>query len=153
MELSHLHVICGQNLKGVVRYVGNVYAHDSNFCICCGVDGCHRTYRKFVYYKKHIYEKHIKISHASGAGLLQPEDMEVLIDDRQDGFDEDDSISLSPTDVVGNNQMKISALFLMKLENEFKVVSAALDCIIEDVTTLLDNKNDSLHNELFAKLS
>ena len=49
--------------------------------------------------------------------------------------------------------MEISALFLMKLENEFKVVSAALDCIIEDVTTLLNNKNDSLHNELFAKLS
>ena len=49
--------------------------------------------------------------------------------------------------------MEISGLFLMKLENEFKVVSAALDCIIEDVTTLLDNKNDSLHNELFAKLS
>ena len=49
--------------------------------------------------------------------------------------------------------MKISALFLIKLENEFKVVSASLDCIIEDVTTLLDYKNDSLHNELFAKLS
>ena len=117
------------------------------------VDGCHRTYRKFVSYKKHIYEKHIKISHASGAGLLQPEDMEVSSDDRQDGFDEDDSISLSPTDVVGNNQMKISALFLMKLENEFKVASTALDCIIEDVTTLLDNKIDSLRNKLFAKLS
>ena len=70
----------------------------------CGVDGCHRTYRKFVSYKKHIYEKHIKISHANGTGLLQPENMEVSGDDRQDGFDKDDSISLSPTDVVANNQ-------------------------------------------------
>ena len=49
--------------------------------------------------------------------------------------------------------MKISALFLLKLENEFKVASTALDCIIEDVTTLLDNKIDSLGNELVAKLS
>ena len=84
-----------KNLKGVVRHVVNVHAHDSNFRICYGVDGCHRTYRKFVSYKKHTYEKHIKISHASGAGLLQPEDMEVLSDDRQDGFVDDDSISLT----------------------------------------------------------
>ena len=42
---------------------------------------------------------------------------------------------------------------LLKLENEFKVASTALDCIIEDITTLLDNKIDSLHNELVAKLS
>ena len=111
------------------------------------------TYRKFVSYKKHIYEKHIKISHASGAGLLQPEDMEVSSDDRQDGFDEDDSISLSPTDVTANNQMKIPALFLLKLENEFKLPSTTLDCIIENVTTLLDNKIDSLQYELVAKLS
>ena len=110
-------------------------------------------YRKFVSYKKHIYEKHIKISHAGGAGLLQSEDMEVLSDDRQDGFDKDDSISLSPNDVVANNLMKISALFLLKLENEFKVTSTVLDCIIEDVTTLLDNKIDSFCNELVAKLS
>ena len=50
---------------------------------------------------------------------------------------------LPPTDVVANNQMKISALFLLKLENEFKIGSTALDCIIEDITTLLNNKIDS----------
>ena len=57
--------------------------------------------------------------------------MEVSSDDRQDGFDEDGSIFLFPTDVS----------------------STALDCIIENVTTLLNSKIDSLRNELVAKLS
>ena len=134
-------LFAAKNLKGVVRHVGSIHAHDSNFGICCGLDGCHRTYKRFVSYKKHIYEKHLKKSHTSGVGVLQ--DMEVS-NDGQDGFD--DNISST---TVGSNQTKISALFLLKLENEYKVASTALDCIIEDVTTLFD----FLRNEVFSKLS
>ena len=136
-----------KNLKGVVRHVGSIHAHDSNFRICCGIDGCHRTYRKFLSYKKHIYGKHLKISRGSGVGLLQ--DMEVSDDIIQDDdFDDGSSRVPSPTAVVQN---KTSALFLLKLENEFKVPSTAIDCIIEDVTTLLNNEIESLHSELVAK--
>ena len=109
MEVSLCTSFCGQKFKGVVRHIGSVHAHHLNFCIWCGIDGCHRTYKKLISYKMHIYEKHNYKD--NGAGLLQPEDMEVSSDDRQDGFDEDDSIFLYPTYVAANNQRQCLLCF------------------------------------------
>ena len=42
-------------LKGVVRHVGKLHAHEAGFRVCCGVSGCPRTYTKFHSYRKHMY--------------------------------------------------------------------------------------------------
>jgi hypothetical protein len=145
----------GKNLKVIVRHVGSVHAHDSNFRVCCGVDGCHRTYKKFVSYKKHVYLKHLKTNYVRP---LQTEDMDFSNDDISGDIDvsdqRDDRTDVAITLEPLNSKLKISsALLLLKLENEFKLASTSIDCVIEDVTTLLDNKIDFLRTELAAILS
>ncbi len=45
-------------LKGVVRHVGSVHAHEAGFSVCCGVLRRPRVYRKFHSYRKHLYVHH-----------------------------------------------------------------------------------------------
>ena len=83
--------------------------------------------------------------------MLVELDMEVS-NNGQNEFDSIDENSAS-TAYANTNRIKTSALILLKLENEFKVASTALDCINEDVTTLMTNKVISLRNEFFARFS
>ena len=112
-----------RNLKGVVRHIGRTHSHDPNFHICCGLDGCHQTYKKFVSYKKHVYQRHLK-SRDSGVHFID--------DGNDDHHDNDpcDADDKNETE-VSNTSKRSSALFLMKLENEYKVSSTAVDGIIE----------------------
>ena len=48
----------GLSLKTVLRHVGRVHSHVANFHICCGINGCPRTFRKFVSYRQHLYRHH-----------------------------------------------------------------------------------------------
>ena len=139
-----------KNPKGIVRHIGRVHSHDANFHICCGLDGCHRTYTKFVSYKKHMYQHHFK-SRNSGALLADDND-----DDKnyEDDDDDDNSGPSPPTNPHQLDKSKRStALFLMKLENEFKVSPSALDGIIEDMLLLLEDSTESLRNKLAITLS
>lgn len=144
-----------RKLKGVVRHIGRVHAHDANFHICCGVDGCHRTYSKFVSYKKHMYDVHLK------SQMYQS----MLVDNVTDGTTDDASdegdVDIGPTShhtppaagLVPCNSKRSSSLFLMKLENEFKMSSSSLDCLLEDINELLESTTESLKAKLAMVLS
>ncbi len=48
----------GLSLRAVLRHVGRVHSHNANFHVCCGIDGCPRTFHKFVSYRQHLYRNH-----------------------------------------------------------------------------------------------
>lgn len=144
-----------RNLKGVVRHIGRVHSCDAGFHIQCGIDGCHRTYTKFVSYKKHVYKVHIKPSSQDGN-----------YDDDVDSNGNPDIMSSQGVESSGlgsgvnelqlssqNSAKKRSALFAMKLENEYKVSSVAVDSILEDVALLLEDTSESLRTKLAHTLA
>ena len=141
-----------KNLKGIVRHIGRVHSHDANFHICCGLDGCHRTYKKFVSYKKHMYQRHFKSGHL-GVQLAYNDDD----DDDNNNYDdyEDNEIGLPPPTNLHQlgGSKRSSSLFLMKLENEFKVSPSSLDGILEDMSLLLEDNTKFLQNKLAVTLS
>ena len=50
--------IASPNLKGIVKHMAAVHAHDPIFHIYCGIGGCARTYTNFYSFKKHLYRRH-----------------------------------------------------------------------------------------------
>ena len=46
------------SLKVVMHHIGSVHMHEAGFHICCGIDGCPRTYKNFASYRQHLYRVH-----------------------------------------------------------------------------------------------
>ena len=55
------HFFAARALKGVLRHIGAVHAHEANFQVICGVQGCPRSYSNYHSYKKHMYQKHREV--------------------------------------------------------------------------------------------
>ena len=57
-----------RSLKGVIRHMGSVHSHASNFSIVCGINSCPRTYTKFslcprTYTKFSSFKRHLYCNH------------------------------------------------------------------------------------------
>ena len=52
-----------------MRHIGYVHAHDPNFNVVCGIEGCSRNYDNFQSYKRHLYRYVFNLEgNESGAG-------------------------------------------------------------------------------------
>ena len=138
-------------LKAVVRHVGAVHSHDAVFRVCCGLQGCPRTFRTFHAYKKHMYSKH--------RDLLE---LEVCPqhDQDQDGVQSPASVQsledngyLDPDSSKKVNERTVSALFLMKTREVSKVSQVCLNGLVEDVTSLLQRKVQQLEADVTRVLN
>ena len=58
----------GSSFSDVFRHIQAVHAHDPDFHITCGLDGCVRRYDKFGSYKVHLYREHR--GHILGLGTM-----------------------------------------------------------------------------------
>lgn len=126
------------NLKGVVRHIGVVHAHEAGFRVTCGVDGCTKTYRKFVSYKKHMYVKH---RDAQSAGSSE---RDVLVQDSETVSsctpmsEEDDQESYM------TQLRRSTALFILKAREIHKIPQTSLDYLLGDISTFMDMNRSRL---------
>ena len=52
------HSTAGNTFSDIVRHIGYVHAHDPNFNVVCGIEGCTRSYINFMSYRRHLYREH-----------------------------------------------------------------------------------------------
>ena len=144
------HFFAAPTLKAVVRHVGAVHGHDAVFRVCCGVQGCPRTYCNFHSYKKHMYMKHRDLLEVC---TQEQEPAASNVDDQGDSlyFDPRSPLNVSPPALL-QNEKRSSALFLMKTKEINKVSQTCLDGLVEDVTLLLQSKVRTLEAEISCAL-
>lgn len=135
------------NLKGVVRHIGVVHAHEPGFRVTCGVDGCTKSYRKFVSYKKHMYVKH---RDAQGAGSSE---RGALVQDSE-AVSSVTSISEEDDQESYMNQLRRStALFILKARREIhKIPQTSLDYLLGDISTFMDMNRSRLLQKISVAL-
>ena len=136
------------SLKGTMRHIGSVHAHESNFHVICGIQGCPRSYTNFHTFKKHMYQKHRETLEAiSTPGLMETEPNQSV------DFECDSSYTDTETPIVAQQGGKtLSALFLLKTSTVSKVSQVALNDLIGDVSFLLSNTLQSLKDDVSAVL-
>lgn len=79
----------------LIKHIGLIHAHEHDFSICCGLDGCQNYFFKYESFRRHVYRKHrtrIWPSHNNVTG-----DDEVDISDNEVNTDTADD---TPEDVV-----------------------------------------------------
>ena len=117
--------VASPTLKGVVRHMATVHAHDPRFFVCYGIQGCARTYSNFFSFMKHLYRKHRESLDMSGPYVRNSsfhgsseddEDHGPISDSTFENIDEERPQILSKFE-----HMKQMALFLLKAKEIRKV--------------------------------
>ena len=130
------------NIKGVVRHIGLVHAHEASFRITCGVDGCTRTYRKFFSYKKHMYVKHrdvLNIVNRERSPLVENSDSMGSPGAFLEGECEDQGSYVT-------QHRRSTALFILKAREVHKIPQSSLDYLLGDISNFMDaNRSRLLH--------
>ena len=149
--------VAAPNLKGILRHMAAVHAHDPNFSVCCGIEGCTRTYFNFYSFKKHLYRKH-----RCSLEMMHPFVSNSPLD--MTGGDAEEVVSVgerSDLPVDGDQPdkqlpsfeyMKQTSLFLLKVKEIWKVSQVALDGLIADVTSMLQRTINQIKHEVSTVL-
>lgn len=135
--------------KGVLRHIGSVHAHECNFHITCGVQGCPRSYSNYHSYKKHWYKKHRDVLELDDDDEREPP-QPIATDSYQ--FSDSDTDTAPQYLQTEQDERRRNALFLMKATTVCKVSKCSLDQLIGDITLFLDEKVQSLKKEVMATL-
>ena len=138
------HHFAARTLKGIVRHVGAVHSFEANFHIKCGLEGCPRTYTNYHGYRKHLYTKHRDL-----VGV-QPNPHHQSADPQLDAESETDfnELSQSSEEVprTQRDEVRQSALFLLKNTAVNKVSKSSLNDLIGDVSIFLSEQVQSLQS-------
>lgn len=119
-------------LKGVVRHIGVIHSLEPGFRVTCGVEGCTRSYTKFVSYKKHVYVKHRDAWSVDQreCDISLPSSEEVRRDSPvTEGNDQEESVA---------QLQRSSALFILKAREIHKIPQTSLDSLLGDISTFID---------------
>ena len=135
-------------LKAVIRHIGAVHSHDAFFHVYCGIEGCPRTYKSFHSYKKHMYSKHRYILDISQPAIPPP--INPVTATAMENPDDEPTLEMPESQV----SRKVSAaLFIMKAKEVNKISQSSLNVLLQDVTTMLEQKISKLETDICRALA
>jgi hypothetical protein len=141
------------NLTDFLKHVQLFYAHQPGFSITCGLDGCLRSFSSFRSFRNHVYSYH------GGDSNLELQQDGGNVDDPTSGDDEDEDGVDGDGDAGATWEMNAiqpsqrnAAMFLMGLKEKHMITQAALQGVIEGVTTLMQSQLDALYTQVHQQL-
>lgn len=121
------------SIDSVLRHIGSVHAHQANFNVLCGIQGCPRTYTNYHSFRKHLRRKHICFVSENvdiGTQILDtnysPPWSDYLISENLQSIDDDELL------------MKSMALFVLKSKEVRQVSQVALNDLIGDIALIVE---------------
>ena len=150
---AHLHL----NLTGFLKHVKLFHAHQAGFKITCGINGCQRSFTNFRTFQDHVSALHryqLDPSNTTPAsdtclGNDGVEDGSSDSDDNVGGVDGSEAREVCSQDLL----QKPTALFLLGLKEKHKLTQAAIQGVVEGVTSLFQQRLDILHTQVCSKLT
>ena len=134
------------SMKGVVRHIGLVHAHEPGFRITCGVRECSRAYTNFSSYKKHMFVKHrdVMVVSNSDCGPSVSDDDSILLHSEEEMEEEQPYIA---------HRDRSAALFILKASEIHKVSQSALNGLLGDISEFIDMTKERLMHKVGAALT
>ena len=123
------------SFASVLSHIGSVHSHGCNFSVCCGVDGCTRTYTNYHAFRRHVVNRH--------GYLLDDSSTPVTFQSADPLGDQGPALALDDVDHVVDRlpspqtQRRSSAMFVLKLKEKHKLAQTTVDDILADTEELL----------------
>lgn len=110
------------NFKAVIRHIGQVHRHNSNFSIVCGLGDprCPATYTKFESFRSHVYKKHkaeldVVVTSESDTQFSNEESPNTPSDRFSDNEGEGSGSSFPHLEIPSQDQLnRAAAMFILK---------------------------------------
>ena len=140
------------SMKAVMRHIGAVHAHNAGFHICCGINGCPRTYNKFASYRQHLYRIHREVLDIA----TDVDEATILEDDIGDLDSNETSMENAPCGLDTSNSFPLSlkqvGLFLLKAKEIYKVAESHLGSLVDDVSNMIELTLNHLEERVLMQL-
>lgn len=143
------------DLTGFLKHIKLFHAHQAGFKITCGISGCQRGFTNFRTFQGHVSAVHRFQLDPSNVTPVLDTDLQGN-DDRDDESDEIDGGLGIGEDAESCSQellQKATALFLLGLKEKHKLSQAAVQSLVEGVTSLVQQRLDFLHSQVCSQLT
>ena len=147
---AHLHF----DLTDFLKHMKLFHAHQAGFRVTCGISGCQRSFSNFRTFQNHVSAMHRYQQDPSNVtpGLDRCPGEDTM----DDGSGESDwSLDVGEEKEACSQEVlqKSTALFLLGLKEKHKLTQAAVQSVVEGVTSLLQQRLDILHTQVCSKLT
>jgi hypothetical protein len=129
------------------------------FHVLCGINGCTRTYKKFVSFRNHVKTKHKDILLAERHHRENTEQENDISSESEMEFDMDDdgpqlyddAAPLPRFDFEQESEeiRRTSALHLLKMKDRDRVSQTAIDSFVDNTTSIVRTSMDLLKKRAY----
>lgn len=123
---SLCHTFSAKSMSTVLRHIGSVHAHEPNFHIVCGVNGCSRAYYNYHSFRKHLLlgRRHRDSAFHDEVNRCEEGDLSMLTSGEGE-FDQGGNSSGRHHVLPEQQSKRAKALFLMKAKEVHKISQTA----------------------------
>ena len=134
-----------------MRHIGYVHAHDPNFNVVCGIEGCSRSYGNFLSYKRHLYREHrhvfnLEVYESGAGGSADSSNLD------QDDID-DDVTATASIESAQASRRKRAAMFVLKTSEVHRLPLAMMESLLPDISTLVEHATLQIQERLLDAIS
>lgn len=122
-----------------------MHAHDPNFHVKCGVNGCLRTYQNYRSFRKHLKRCHSGVDITGSLCEDDPEDPEEMETPEMD-------VTTASNDHWSSDHLRSNALLLLKAREIHKIPQNAVDDLTSDFAEMCTRELETLQKRLTSCL-
>ena len=147
-------------LSLLLNHIGRCHSSDPDFHALCGINGCTRTYKKYVSFRNHVKIKHKdvllaerdRVDTEQENGISSESEVEFDMNDSENLYDDANHLPqfdfLQATDEI----RRTSALHLLKMKDRDRVSQTAIDSFVDNTTSIVRTSMDVLKRGLMNRL-
>ena len=139
------------NYSSVLSHIGSVHSHQYKFSVCCGVDGCTRTYTNYHAFRRHVLNRHGNLLNGSCTPITiqptDPADQEPDLDNMDGACDD------RPPPQTAQSERMSSAMFILNLKEKHKLAQTTVDDILGDTEELVGRAIERLKKRVASSLT
>lgn len=134
------------SLKLLLSHMRRNHANDAGFHVLCGLDGCPRTYRRFVSFRNHLIRKH-NFEFRDDEARGQPDLNCLNEDDDPCGENHHDNMPEANA-LAQDSQQRQNALCLLGFKDKGRVPQTVVDLFVDSSTSLVRNSVQIIEREV-----
>lgn len=147
VKQCQLCVTKAPDLKHLLKHIRQVHAHQPGFKLCCGLSGCPRMFTTFEVFRNHVYAVHTDDEVIS---IPMPE--EHPTEEINDPLLDDDN-DLSAGQSVRQSRKKAAAIWILKIQEVYKLPQSTMENILTDVTGFIEDMLTELYEDVVSFLA
>ncbi|XP_046858671.1 uncharacterized protein LOC124452126 [Xenia sp. Carnegie-2017] len=141
------------SLQLLITHIGRVHRDEPNFHVVCGIDGCARTFKKFLSLRNHLIRKHNIVRNTRNSAELNTDRGNDDANQNHE-IDNTDPEQGEEFDIMADqdNLSRANALCLLNFKDRGRVPQTVVDSFVENATKVTQTSINLLNSGITSCL-